>query len=353
MNLNEISFFLLFNITIIVLLFLDISIIGKKSHEIGFKEAFLWTIFWIILALGFYFFIRHFGDNIHGITSKEDIQIRIDKFKHPIIIDNLSYEEALTVYRNNLSLEYLTGYLIEKSLSVDNLFVMIMIFFGFGVKKIYYKRVLFWGILGALIMRFIFIFGSSVLIQQFEWVLYLFGTLLIYTGVNMFIKRNKKEKPINVSKHIIVRFTSKYLRVFPRYVGKRFFIKNKTGKLFFTPLFIVLLVIEFSDVLFAVDSIPAIFSITEDPYIIFFSNIFAILGLRALFFLILNALKKFRYLQITLSILLTFIGLKLIFNYWLKEIGFSTLHSLYVVLFFLISGIILSLIFPENKESTN
>lgn len=346
MNYSEIIFFSSFILIILAILFVDLGVFSKKNHEVGFREATIWSVFWILLALAFYFVIITHGDWIHGITSKEDIQFRIDKFRHPISIDGLTYEQALRVYENNLGLEYLTGYIIEKSLSVDNLFVMVMIFFAFGVKRSLYKRVLFWGILGALVMRFIFIFGSSALIQRFEWVLYIFGALLVYTGIKMYMSRNKDESNMDVAKHPVVRFASKYFRVYPKYVGQHFFIKNRKGKFLVTPLFLVLLVIEFSDVIFAVDSIPAIFSITQDPYIVFFSNVFAILGLRSLFFLLLNVIRKFYYLKHGLSVLLTIIGIKLIFNHWLKDIGFTTVHSLYLVLGILVLSVLASLIFP-------
>jgi len=334
-----------------LLLFLDLKLIGKKNHIIKSREALLWSAFWIVLAVGFYFVIRSNGQWIHGISNLDQIKSEVAKYKQPVNVDGLNYHDALVVYNQNLSLEYITGYLIEKSLSVDNLFVMIMIFFAFGVQKKYYKRVLFWGILGALVMRFLFIFGSAVMIQKFDWFLYLFGALLVYTGIKMFLDRNKKEEKIDVAKHPVVRFSSKYMRVYPKYVGNRFFIKSRNKKFYFTPLFIVVLVIEFSDVIFATDSIPAIFSITKDPYIVFFSNIFAILGLRSLFFLLLNVIDVFHYLKHGLSVLLTFIGLKLIFGEWLHRIGFTTAHSLYVVVGVLIISIMASLLFPVKSSS--
>jgi len=348
---REIIFFIAFNIFVLLLLFLDLKVIGKKNHVIHTREALLWSAFWILLAVGFYFVIRTNGQWIHGIKDIDQIKTEIHKYSQPVNIDGLNYEQALKVYNHNLSLEYITGYIIEKSLSVDNLFVMIMIFFAFGVQKKYYKRVLFWGILGALVMRFIFIFGSAVLIQKFEWFLYLFGALLVYTGVKMFIERNKDDDKIDVSKHPVVRFTSKHFNVFPKYVGNHFYIKPKGRKFYFTPLFIVVMVIEFSDVIFATDSIPAIFSITKDPYIVYFSNIFAILGLRSLFFLLLNIIDLFRFLKIGISFLLTFIGFKLLFNVWLKEIGFTTVYSLYVILATLSISIIASLLFPKKIGS--
>ena len=346
---GDILFFIIFNAAILLLLFLDLKFIGGKDHVIKTREAALWSLFWITLAVGFYFVIRYHGEWIHGISNTQEIIQRTQKYNQPVDITGLSYDAALKVYNKNLSLEYITGYLIEKSLSVDNLFVIIMIFFAFGVKKKYYKRVLFWGIIGALIMRFLFIFVSSALILQFNWVLYLFGALLIYTGIKMFLERNKEEEKIDVAKHPVVKFSSKYLRVYPRYVGNRFYIR-KNKKFFLTPLLIVLLVIEFSDVLFATDSIPAIFSITKDPEIVYYSNIFAILGLRSLFFLLLNVINIFHYLKHGLSILLTFIGLKLIFGEWLKGLGFTTTHSLIVILGILGISILLSLIIPEKKK---
>jgi tellurite resistance protein TerC len=350
MRFEEILFFAAFLVIIIALLFVDIAVFNKKSHEVRFREAVGWSVFWIVLAVLFYFFIYYKADWLHGIQTTADIQFRIEKYNHPINISGLSYPEALALYRHNLSLEYITGYLIEKSLSVDNLFVIMMIFFSFGVSKKLYRRVLLWGILGAIVMRFIFIFGSSVIIQKFEWFLYFFGALLVYTGIKMFIERKQEEKPIDVSKHPIVKFASKHFRVFPRYVNKRFLIR-KDRKFYFTPLFLVLLVIEFSDVIFATDSIPAIFSITQDPYIIFFSNIFAILGLRALFFLVLKIIDKFHYLKHGLSILLTFIGLKLLFNHWLKEWGFTTAYSLYIVLGILVISVLISILYPKQENN--
>jgi tellurite resistance protein TerC len=346
---GDILFFIIFNAAVLVLLFLDLKLIGGKDHVIKTREAALWSLFWISLAIGFYFVVRYHGEWIHGIHNTEEIVLRTQKYNQPVDVAGLSYDAALKVYNKNLSLEYITGYLIEKSLSVDNLFVIIMIFFAFGVKKKYYKRVLFWGIIGALVMRFAFIFGSSALIQQFHWILYLFGGLLIYTGVKMFLERNKEEEKIDVSKHPVVKFSSKYLRVYPRYVGNRFYIR-KNKRFFLTPLFIVLLVIEFSDVIFATDSIPAIFSVTKDPEIVYYSNIFAILGLRSLFFLLLNVINIFRYLKHGLAFLLTFIGLKLIFGEWLKGLGFTTTHSLIIILGILGISILLSLIIPEKKK---
>ena len=346
MNWNEIFFFSVFVAFILLMLFIDLVVIGKKSHIVSFRESIIWTIVWVSMSLVFYLIIRTHGEWIHGIDSMAKLKDIIQAHDHAIKIEGLDFESALTVYRHNLSLEYITGYLIEYALSVDNVFVMILIFIAFGVQQKYYKRVLFWGIIGAIVMRFIFIFLSAALIQKFEWVLYLFGLLLIFTGVRMFLSRNKEEK-MDADNHPIVKFAAKYFAVYPRYV-KHHFTVRKNKRNYITPLFIVLLVIEFTDVIFAVDSVPAIFSITKDPYIVFFSNIFAIIGLRSLFFLLINVMDKFRYLKTGLAVLLTFIGVKMILNDVLKEHGFTTAHSLYIVLAILMVSVVASLAIPEE-----
>ena len=226
---------------------------------------------------------------------------------------------------------------------------MILIFKGFGIGNKYFHRVLFWGILGAVIMRFIFIFASAALIHRFYWVLYIFGAFLVYSGVKIFFQ--KEEGHVETKNHPMVKFASKHFQVAGDYIGQKFFLKQD-GKLFLTPLFLVLLVIEFSDVVFALDSIPAIFSITLDPYIVFFSNIFAILGLRALFFLVSTVMELFRFLQYGLGVLLSFIGLKLLFHDFLYEkLGIGTSESLILILVILGVSILASLLFPEKKAS--
>jgi tellurite resistance protein TerC len=347
---SEFSFFSLFILIIIAILFIDLGVFNRRPHPIKFKEAAFWCVIWVSFALGFYIFLKFNGELIHSPTSIQDLQEYTVKYKHSIEIPTTNYEEALTVYKDNLALEFLTGYLIEYALSVDNVFVMVLIFLAFGVRTKHYKRVLFWGIFGAIVLRFLFIFISSTLISQFHWVLYIFGGFLIFTGVWMFYTRNREEK-IEPQNHPIVKFTSRYFKVFPRNVGNHFIIRrNKV--LMMTPLFIVLLVIEFSDVIFAVDSIPAIFSVTNDPYIVFFSNIFAIIGLRSLFFVVMSVIDKFHYLKAGLSILLTFIGFKMLFGDWLKGVGFTTAYALYIVLMILVVSIGVSLLFPKKNGKT-
>ena len=349
---TEFLFFTGFLIFIAAMLIIDLGIFDKRSHEIKFKEAITWTGVWVGFAILFYFFLLYFGEKIHGLETVHDIQEKINLYKHNIALpEDVSFDKAIRIYRQNLSLEFITGYLIEYMLSVDNVFVMILIFISFGVEKIYYKRVLMWGIIGAIVMRFLFIFLSSALIQRFEWILYIFGIFLVYTGIKMFLERNKNDK-IDTKHHPVVKLISKYFPVYPNYFRHHFWFRNKHDKnrIYITPLFIVLLVIEFSDVIFAVDSVPAIFSVTQDPYIVFFSNIFAIMGLRSLFFVVAHVISLFRFLKHGLAILLSFIGFKMLLHVQLKEWGFTTLHSLFIIILILAISIGASLIWPENKR---
>ncbi|NTW23483.1 MAG: TerC/Alx family metal homeostasis membrane protein [Lentimicrobium sp.] len=350
MNPNELLFFSVFVTIISGVLMLDLGVFDKRNHIVPFKEALIYTILWVSVSLSFYVLLIFHGEWIHmgGEGSLEEIRLLIARYGHPINIDGLDYSEALRLYNNNLALEFLTGYLIEKALSVDNIFVMVMVFYAFRVEPRYYRRVLFWGILAAIVLRFIFIFSASALIIRFEWVLFLFGLLLVYTGFKMFLTRNSKEEKIDVVTHPVVKFASAHFPVYPTFVRHHFFVTDK-GKRYITPLFIVLLVIEFSDLIFAVDSIPAIFSVTKDPYVVFFSNVFAILGLRALFFMVVNVIDLFRYLKTGLAFLLVFIGIKMLVGHWLKEAGFTTAHSLYVILFILATSILASILFPLKK----
>lgn len=336
-----------FAIFIVLMLAFDLGVFNKKDHIIKYKEAVIMSLIWVCCALGFYVLISLHGEWIHGVYSIERLQEVVIAHKHNITIVPGDYTASIEIYRNNLSLEFITGYLIEYALSVDNIFVIVLVFSAFGVREKYYHRVLFWGILGAILMRFLFIFLGATLISEFEWILYIFGAFLVYTGIMMFVKRNDEEK-IETENHPAVKFASKIFKVYPRYVGKHFFIKNK-GIQMITPLFIVLIVIEFTDLIFAVDSIPAIFSVTKDPYIVFFSNIFAILGLRSMFFLLVNIIHQFHYLKVGLAVLLTFIGVKMLAHDWLHAMGFETIHSLIVIILILTLSIVASLVFPKKE----
>ena len=264
-----------FNLFVLFALALDLGVFHRKVHRIGIREAAFFSAVWISLALCFGYFVWHWFGEQRG-------------------------------------LEFLTGYVIEKALSVDNLFVFLVIFRTYQVEDRVQHRVLAWGILGALLMRGIMIASGAVLISRFHWILPAFGVFLVYTGAHMLLKR---EKDGHYERNPIVRFASSHLRVTKEYRGERFFLRQ-AGKLFATPLFLVLLIVEITDVTFAVDSIPAIFGITRDPFIVFTSNVFAILGLRALYFLLADLLGYFRYLGIGLALVLMFIGAKMLAEPW-------------------------------------
>lgn len=355
---HELIFLIGFLVLVTLLLSLDLGVFHKKDHVITFKEATIWTCVWIGTALLFYGFIFLKGEIIHAPETMEQLQELNVRHGHDIDFSVLqgmdeqqAFEKGIKMYRKALSLEYLTGYLIEKMLSLDNIFVMIMIFMAFGVDKKYYHRVLFFGIIGAIVLRFIFIFTASALIQKFHWILLLFGLILIYTGLKMFLDRNKKET-MDVANHPVVKFTSKHKLSTSEFHGHDFFAKID-GRWLMTPLFIVLLVIELSDVVFAFDSIPAIFSVTQDPYIVFFSNIFAILGLRSLFFMLESVMDKFYYLKIGVAILLGFVGVKMILPFIGSFIGrnlaVGTSVSLIVIVVILVVSIVASILFPRKS----
>jgi len=343
---ENVLFLIFFIVFILAVLMLDLLVIGRKSHVVSLREATAWTVVWILLALGFAVFLRLFGEHVHGIGSSDELNLVLDKYYPYLIPDTASYQANLEFFRKSITTNYLSGYLIEKSLSVDNLFVILAILKAFTVKKEAYKQVLFWGILGAIVMRFIFIFAGAALIIRFEWLLYIFGAYLLYIGVKMYLNRNR-EVQIETQNHPMVKFLSKRFNVFPRYVDNQFFIR-KERKLFITPLFIVLMLVEASDLIFALDSIPAVFAVTRDPYIVFFSNIFAILGLRSLFFLLIKVVERFYLLKVGVSLLLVFVGVKLIAHDWMLHIGYKPVFSLYIILGILVLSVTLSILFPKK-----
>ncbi|MCK8491786.1 TerC/Alx family metal homeostasis membrane protein [Spirosoma sp. RP8] len=351
---NETVFFLGFAAFVLLIMAIDLGAFTKqKSHVVAFKEAAIWSAIWVALSIAFYFFLQRFGYLVHGITDMARLEeVRNRYAEHVKLIPN-NFPASLERFQANMSLEYITGYLVEYSLSADNIFVFILIFKSFGVQPRYFKKILVWGILGAIILRMVFIFLGSALIQRFEWIMYLFGAFLVYTGLQLFFQKDEDET-IEPASHPVVRFASKYLSIYPRNVSDNFFIRRKSDKkLFVTPLFIIVIVIAFTDIVFAVDSIPAIFSITKDPYIVFFSNVFAIMGLRSMFFFLSSIISKFRFLKVGLAVLLTFIGAKMLAEHWLAGIGFTPIYSLYVIVGILGISILASLLIPENKsEST-
>jgi len=292
---------------VLLMLALDLGVFHRKSHEVKIKEALIWSAVWISLAMVFNY--------------------------------------GIYVYMGEIkAMEFLTGYVIEKSLSIDNLFVFIMIFSYFNVDKRYQHKVLFWGILGALIMRSIFIFAGVALINKFHWIIYIFGAFLIFTGAKMLFQKDEKIDP---NKNPLVRLFKRFYPVTEIMHGDRFFVKIN-AKTVATPLFVVLLLVEFTDLIFAIDSIPAIMAISSDPFIIFTSNVFAILGLRALYFALAGITQYFHYIKYGLSAILVFVGLKMVLVDFYK---IPVMISLFTILGILVISVIASLIFPKKEVS--
>ena len=269
---------------VLVMLALDLFVFGaNKAHKVSIKEAASWSFAWFALAICFNAGLWWY---MQGTVGAE--------------------------VADRKALEFLTGYLIEKSLSVDNVFVFLLIFTAFQVPAEYQRRVLIYGVLGAIVLRIIMISLGSWVVQEFKWVLYLFGAFLLITGIKMMIPSD--DKP-DMEKNWVVKLARKYLRITPNYHGEKFIVRNN-GVLSFTPLFLVLILIEVTDVVFAVDSIPAIFAITTDPFIVATSNIFAIMGLRALYFLLADMAERFHLLNYGLAVVLVFIGTKMLIMPW-------------------------------------
>jgi tellurite resistance protein TerC len=290
----------------VVLLILDMFVFHRHAHEPSLRESAMWTVFWCSLALAFNGWV-------------------------------------LWQFGHDAALAFFTGYLVEWSLSMDNVFVFVVIFAFFGVPIKYQYRVLFWGILGAIVMRLTFILVFGELLKRYEWIFYFFGLFLIYTGIKLARAHGVETHP---DQNVVLRFARRRLRVAHGSHGDRFFVRQD-GKLYVTALFLVLLVIESTDVVFAVDSVPAIFGITKDPFIVFTSNVFAIMGLRALYFLLAGVMNLFRYLSYGLSAILIFIGVKMMLHHWWEP---EHWQSLLVIVFLLGTSIIVSIIASHREK---
>jgi tellurite resistance protein TerC len=335
-----------FLLLIIFVLMIDLLVVGRNSHVVSTREALGWTSVWFLLSMGFYVFLMFYGHLLHGIYNEDQLREVVGRYAPELHFQLNDFAGMVGEYRNHMATSYLAGYFIEQTLSIDNVFVILLVLQGFSVPLKNYKTVLFWGVLGAIILRFIFIFAGAALIHRFAWVLYIFGAFLIFQGIKILIK--KEGKPKDPHDYAIVKFLSKYLNILKEYHGDRFAM-NYNGKVFFTPLMLVLVLVEFTDVIFALDSIPAVFSVSLDPYVVFFSNIFAIIGLRSLFFLLANMVDKFRFLNVGVSILLIFVGVKLLAHNWLDDIGFKSSYSLYFIAVTLTLSVVFSALFPKKE----
>jgi tellurite resistance protein TerC len=298
---------LLFVSFILLLLAIDLGVFHRRPHVVGMKEAGIWVSVWVSLSL-------LFGVGVWIVGGPEP------------------------------GLQFFTGYLIELSLSADNMFVFVLIFTAFAVPAAYQHRVLFYGILGALVMRAVMILAGAWLISQFHWILYVFGAFLVFTGIRMGIEREERE--VRVENNIAIRLVSRFAPILPEYHQQRFIVRQG-GRLYATPLLVVLVLVELTDLAFATDSIPAIFAVTRDPFIVFTSNAFAILGLRSMYFLLANLVRRLAYLRLGLAFILTFIGVKMLIADFYKV---PTVVSLGVVLTTLTVAVIASLIAAERRR---
>ncbi|MDZ7719689.1 MAG: TerC family protein [Balneolaceae bacterium] len=303
---HSLTLWILFNAFILTMLIVDLKVFNRKPHEISIRESLIWTGIWIAMAvvfgIGLYFFM-----------------------------DPQS------------SLDYFTGYLIEKSLSVDNIFVFLLIFTYFGVDSIYQHKVLFWGIFGALVFRLLFIMVGVALLEQFHWIIYVFGAFLIFTGIKLGLE---KDKEIHPEKNPILKLVRRFIPITKNFHGPDFIIK-RGKRIIATPMFVVLVVIETTDIIFALDSIPAIMAITRDTFLIYSANAFAILGLRALYFALSGVMRLFHYLHYGLAFILVFIGVKMLIE---SFIHIPTLFTLGVIVVTLTISVIFSIKYPKEEE---
>jgi len=307
-----------FNLFVIVMLALDLGVFHRNAHEVSVKEAGIWSIVWIALSLVFAGVIYLFWNQLAPTSS-------------------YTSAEATTAY--------LTGYIIEKSLSVDNIFVFVLLFTFFAIPRKSQHKVLFWGVIGALLMRGVMIFIGAALIKQFHWIIYLFGAFLIFTGIRMALHKDEESHPEN---NPVLRIFNRLVPSTHKFDGDKFFT-FENGKRLATPLLAALVMIEFTDLIFAVDSIPAIFAVTKDPFIVYTSNIFAIMGLRSLYFVLADMIHKFHYLKVALSFILSFVGVKMLLSETAWKI--PTEISLLVIAATLAIAIIASLMRARRLET--
>jgi tellurite resistance protein TerC len=317
-----------FTAFILLMLAIDLGLFNRKAHAVTYRQSVVWSIVWISLALAF-----------TGV-----VYWRCSNPLTPCV------ERAVVLAPTEAIFKYLTGYIIELSLSVDNLFVFLLLFSYFKVPAKYQHRVLFWGVLGALVMRAVMIGAGAILVEKFHWIIYVFGAFLVYTGVKMF---KQGEEQVDPEQSPIVRFVRRFIPVARGYEGQKFFTRVD-GKLHGTLLLLVLATVEFTDLVFAVDSIPAIFGITTDPFIVYTSNVFAILGLRTFYFLLAGVVEKFHFLKTGLAVVLTFVGVKMLTEGFVHDYvskGNVILISLGFVIAVLVLSVVASLIWPKEAET--
>lgn len=334
---------------ILISLVLDLGVLSKENAQhLSLKQSAIRSMFWFGLGLASVVTMYELIPHLHEIHNYEDLVKYHSQYGKPFELTG-DFDSSLKAFKTTSMWLYFSGFLLEYALSIDNLFVMLLVFKSFQVSAQNERKILVWGVLGAMILRFVFIFLGSAAIRQFEWVLYLFGGLLLFSGLKLALEKEKEEE--DPSNHFVMRMIKRIFPVSTISNDRGHFFVRENGVLHVTVLFVVLLIIEFTDVVFAIDSVPAVFGITRDPYLVFFSNIFAILGLRSLYFLIGHGIDKFWALKYGLAIILVFIGSKMLLEHQFKSIGFNHIHNLLVILGVLTISMLYSLIKPKAVDS--
>lgn len=335
-------------VVILASLVLDLGLFTKQQQvNLTFKQSAFRSLLWFLLGLASVVAMYALIPILHEIHTLEELVQYHQKYGKPFKLGS-DFEQSMKAFQYTSMWLYLSGYLLEYALSIDNLFVMLLVFKSFKVQEHNERKILVWGILGAMVLRFVFIFLGSAAIQQFDWVLYVFGAFLVFSGLKLGLEKDKEEQ--DPSNHFIMRVVKKIFPVSEISNDRGHFFVRENGKLHVTTIFVVLLIIEFTDVVFAIDSVPAVFGITRDPYLVFFSNIFAILGLRSLYFLIGHGIDKFWALKYGLSAILVFIGTKMLLEHQFHEIGFNHVHNLLVIIGLLALSMFYSLWKPNVQD---
>ena len=343
-------FLTVFFLILLVGMLWDLGVFSKSTHdEVTAKQALKHSAVWFSVGLLMTLLIYYFHDNLQNIETLNDIKAYSLKYRLQLNTSG-SFEDGLHAFGKTAAVSYLSGFLLEYALSVDNLFVILLIFQSFKMNGENQKRILVWGVIGAIILRFLFIYLGSEIVMRFTWVMYLFGAFLVYSGFKMLFSSEDEE--FDTENHIVVKYARKWFRVDSSNPDETKFFKRINGLWYMTIPFLVLVIVDITDVVFAVDSVPAVFGVTTDPYLVFFSNIFAVMGLRSLYFLLGAGMDQFYSLKYGLSLILVYIGIKMLLEHYLKEYGFTEIHNLIVIVGILGLSIFWSIWFPKTQTES-
>lgn len=347
---SQFVFIGLFFVVLMVGMLWDLGVFTKTEEtEVNAKQAIKHTGVWFGIGLLMTVVVYFFHGALHEIETLQDLERYAMQYRIDLDLGR-GYDTAISEFSKTSAISYLSGFLLEYALSIDNLFVILLIFQSFKMNGQNQKRILIWGVIGAVVLRFFFIYLGTEMVSRFSWVMYLFGAFLIYSGFKMLAAG--EEDSFDTTNHPVIRWARKWLRVWDENPEEtRFFVRNQ-GLIYVTIPFLVLIIVDITDVVFAVDSVPAVFGVTTDPYLVFFSNIFAVMGLRSLYFLLGAGMDQFYSLKYGLSLILVYIGLKMLLEKWAHEYGFNEVHNLLIIIGILALSIFWSLWFPkENMDS--